>query len=79
MTAILAKSFIIEVRLGFKYAYEKIETFKIKLRLVKSSRLLQSTAFLVMFVFKTKKCLERSWLIFGVVKLYMKGFISVVL
>ena len=53
-----------EVQLGFKYASEKIEISKIKLRLAKSTQLLQGTAFLVMLVFKTKKCPERSWLIF---------------
>ena len=41
LSAIFSKSFIIDLRLGFKYASEKIETFKMKLRLAKSSQLLQ--------------------------------------
>ena len=51
LSAIFAKSFIIDVRLGSKYASEKTETFKIKLRLAKSSRLLHRAAFLVTFEF----------------------------
>ena len=47
LSAIFAKGFIIDVRLGSKYASEKTETFKMKLRLAKSLRLLQCAAFLV--------------------------------
>ena len=46
------KNFIIDVRLGSKYACEKTEPFKMKLRLAKSLRLLQGVAFLVQFTFK---------------------------
>ena len=47
LLAILAKRFIIDIRLGSKYASEKTETFKMKLRLAKSLRLLQGAAFIV--------------------------------
>ena len=46
----LQESFIKNVRLGSKYASEKTEIFKMKLRLAKLSRLLQHAAFLVVFV-----------------------------
>ena len=49
----LEKNFIIDVRLGSKYASEKTETFKMKLWLAKSSRLLQRAAFLVLFQLHT--------------------------
>ena len=42
-------SSIIDVRLGYVYASENIEIFKVKLRWNKSSRLLQRIAFLVSF------------------------------
>ena len=40
---------IIDVRLGSKYASEKTETFKKKLRFPESLRLLQRVAFLIMY------------------------------
>ena len=45
--AIFAKKFIKDVRLGSKYASGETETFKMKLWLAKSLRLLQRAAFLV--------------------------------
>ena len=48
ISAIFAKSFIIDARLGSKYTSEKSETFKMKLRLTKSSRLLKCAGFLVL-------------------------------
>ena len=48
ISAIFAKSFIIDARLGSKYTSEKTETFKMKLRLTKSSRLLKCAGFLVL-------------------------------
>ena len=39
LSAIFAKSFITDVRLGSKYVSQKTETFTMKLRLTKSSRL----------------------------------------
>ena len=43
------KNFIIDVRLGSKYASDKTETFKMKLRSAKSLQLLERAAFLVVF------------------------------
>ena len=51
LSAIFAKSFLMDVALGSKYASEKTEAFKMKLRLAKSLRLLQRAAFLVLFCF----------------------------
>ena len=48
LSAIFAKGFVKDVRLGSKYTSEKTETFKMKLWLAKSSRLLQSAVFLVL-------------------------------
>ena len=51
----LQKASIIDVRLGSKHASEKTETLKMKLRLAKSSQLLQRAAFLV-FTFYWTLC-----------------------
>ena len=47
LSVIFTKSFIIDVRLDSKYASEKIDTFKMELRLAKSRRLLQRAEFFV--------------------------------
>ena len=49
MMELFAFCIIVDVRQGSKYASEKTETFKMKLWLAKSSRLLQRAAFLVRF------------------------------
>ena len=46
LTATLPKSSIIDIRMGSNYAFQTIELVKMEVRLRKSSRMLQCTAFL---------------------------------
>ena len=61
LTATLSKSPIIDIRMGSNYAFQTIELVKMEVRLRKSSRTLQCTAFLFLPCFGIIVAHCRKW------------------